>query len=123
MHVMKSMELDDVEIGEVAASAPIPLSHHPKYPYGLQICLTTDELKKLGLDPAECCVGGMLHGAFMARITSTSQNECVVDGKTETRNRVELQIESMAIEGEDAENEEAGIADRLYTRKKKGAAA
>lgn len=73
------------------------------YPYGLRICLTEKELVKLGLDPKEASVGGMFHGHFMARVTCVSENE-TSDG---ANSRVEAQIESLCIESEDMENEEA----------------
>lgn len=104
MHPMVSMEMDDEEIHE--APTPIPIEDKPSYPYGLRICLTDAELRKLGLDPAEALdgVGGLVHLFALARITSASMDQreggdpCI---------RVELQIEDLAVESEDEENEEA----------------
>lgn len=117
-HIMKSMELDDEE--KIDAVMPMVMPDKPDYPYGLRICLTDKEMEKLGVDSAEACVGGVVHGHFLARVTSVSSNQ--VDGGGDNT-RVELQITDMAIEGEDAEN---AAADRkrplsaLYDKKKNG---
>lgn len=100
--VMQSMELDDES--KLDAAQPIAMDSRPDYPYGLRICLTHEELKKLDLDPADAFVGGMIHGHFMGRITSASANDYEGSGPS---CRIEIQIESLAIESEDAENEEA----------------
>ncbi len=101
MHVMKSMELDDEQ--KLDAVQPIPMPDKPDYPYGLRITLTEKELKKLDLDPEEACIDGIVHLHALARITSVSRDSV---NKGEERCRVELQIEDLAIEGEDAENED-----------------
>ncbi len=72
------------------------------YPYGLRICLTEKELAKLELPQDEAVEGGIFHGHFLARITSISKN----DGPEGECCRVEAQIEDLAIESEDAENED-----------------
>lgn len=96
---MVSMELDDE--GKLDAPEPIrPMK--PDFPWGLRITLTSDELDKLELDPKDAFVGGMVHGHFMARITSVSSN-CE---PCEDNHRVEMQIENLAIESEDAEDED-----------------
>ena len=75
----------------------------PKYPYGLMISLNDETLQKLGLD-GECDVGDILHGHFLAEVTSVSKNKSQ-DG--ESNSRVELQIIMMtAMEDEDSENRE-----------------
>src|SRR5258708_39150071 len=100
MIVMKSMELDDEQ--KLDAVMPIAMPTKPQYPYGLRICLTHEELEKLGLDiPGREAVGGMVHGHFMGRVTEISARE----GEDESTGRVEIQIEDLAIESEDAENE------------------
>lgn len=98
---MHSMELDDED--KLDAVCPIPMPNRPDYPYGLKICLTHKEFAKLGLDPADACVGGMVHGHFMGRITSVSADESESGGSS---CRVELQIEDLALESEDEENED-----------------
>jgi hypothetical protein len=100
MIVMQSMELSDEQ--KLDAVMPMPMPDKPEYPYGLCICLTQAEFDKLGLDPDDAQVGGLVHGHFMARITSVSSRES--DGDSDCR--VEMQIEDLAIESEDAENED-----------------
>ena len=97
---MQSMELDDED--KLDAVMPIAMPAKPDFPYGLQICLTEKEFKKLDLDPSEAQVGGMVHGHFMGRITSVSAS----DNDGGSCCRVEIQIEDLAIESEDAENDE-----------------
>ena len=93
--IMHSMELDDEE--KLDFNAPLPVDK-PEFPYGLRITLTGDELAKLDLDQSGAFVGGIIHGHFLGRIT------CVrCDGDS---SRVEVQIENLAIESEDAEDED-----------------
>lgn len=99
MIAMKSMELDDED--KLDALMPLPMPEKPDYPYGLKICLTEKELKKLEIDHSDAFVGATFHGHFMARVTSVS---------TEKRDgveccRIEAQLEEIAVESEDAENE------------------
>lgn len=112
MNPMVSLELTDEEKHETLM--PIPMDR-PDYPFGLRICLTDREMEKMDVDPAEACVGGLVHLHAMARITSVSSDER--DGKKCCR--VEMQIEDMCIEGEDAENEAVDRSESLYTRTKK----
>jgi hypothetical protein len=99
MRHMASMELDDDE--KLDFAAPIEMKR-PDYPCGLRICLTEKEFEKLDLDHSEAEVGGTVHGHFIGRVTSASQE--TRDG--ETCCRVEIQIEELEIESEDEENEE-----------------
>lgn len=108
MMPMVSLEMDDEDVLDMACPIPIDVANRPKYPYGTQIVLTDKELAKLGCDAGEAFVGGMIHIHAMARITSVSSTD-TSDGK---RDRVELQIEEMCIEGEDAENAVAETAMR-----------
>jgi|SRR5579859_669946 len=71
------------------------------YPYGLCIALSHDELEKLDLDP-ECEIGDMLHGFFMAKVTSVSMN---ASEGSDPSCRIELQITHLALEDEDTETE------------------
>ena len=93
--VMHSMELDDEERYE-SASPVIPQGS--EYPYGLRICITDKELAKLDLDPEYAERGGLVHGHFLARITSVTHHE--------SGSRIEMQIENLAIESEDEEDDE-----------------
>lgn len=97
---MVSMEYDDED--SIDACMPMPCEK-PDFPYGLRINLTEKELSKMGLDPAEATTGGLVHGYFMGRITSVSTEQR--DG--EDRCRIEIQIEDLAIESEDQENDAA----------------
>lgn len=98
MLVMQSMELDDES--KLDAVMPIPCEK-PDFPWGLRISLCEKEFEKLDLDPSAAVIGGMVHGHFMARITSVSAN----DGESGATCRVEMQIEDLAIESEDEEND------------------
>lgn len=98
---MTSMELDDED--KMDALTPIAMPEKPDFPYGLRICLTEKELEKLGIDHTEAFVGGMVHGFFMARVTSVSCEQR--EGKDCCR--LELQIEDLGLESEDEENAES----------------
>ena len=100
MRVMTSMELDDED--KLDAILPMPMDK-PDFPCGLRITLTDKELARLDLDHKDAFVGGTIHMFAMARITSVSENE--VNGG-EKCTRIELQIEDLGIESEDAESEE-----------------
>lgn len=98
---MKSMELTDEE--KLDTTCPIPMPSKPDFPYGLRITLTHAELDKLDLDVDDACVDGIFHLQGMARITSISKDK---DAHGNNTCRIEAQIESLAIESEDEENEE-----------------
>lgn len=74
---------------EMYASPPSDVSD---IPYGLCICLTEAELEKLDLD-ADAEVGDMLHGMFMARVTSVSKN----DSGNGPKCRIEMGIFAMSV--------------------------
>lgn len=75
-------------------------SEMPDVPPGLCICLTESELEKLDLEQ-DAEIGDMLHGMFMARVTSISKPSA---GKC----RVELGIFALSIEDESTEGEGEG---------------
>lgn len=93
---MVDMELSDD--AQLDAVMPIPMPEKPKYPYGLRICLTEDELEKLGLE-ADCEIGDVIDLRAFAVVTCVSQNE-TDNGKCA---RVELQIQKLSIENEAGE--------------------
>lgn len=99
---MKDMRRTDAEKAEsmIASSMPTPMVED--YPYGLRICLTQDELAKLGLE-ANCEDGDMIHLNAMATVTSCTETKT----NGETSCRIELTITHMAVEDEGAEAEEA----------------
>lgn len=107
---MKPMTMTDMaktpeEVKEETAGMSAPMvspANINRYPYGLCISLTEEELDKLGLEPT-CEVGDMLHLHALAKVTSVSQNET----EAGTRCRIELQITQLEVESEDEENEEA----------------
>ena len=99
LQIMHSMENEDEE--KLDSPRPIACAK-PDFPYGLRITLTHKEFDKLELNWKDAVVGGLVHGHFLARITSVSSDN---DGEEE-RGRVELQIENLAIESEDEEDED-----------------
>ena len=74
----------------------------PDYPFGLRICLTHDELAKLGIED-DPDVGDLLHMEIMAEVTSYTNS----DGESGPQRRVELQIKMIA----HAENESTEFDD------------
>jgi hypothetical protein len=100
MHPMVDMALDDEDILDMPL--PYPVAQKPEYPWGLRIVLTDAEFQKLDLDPSEAFVGGIIHLHALARITSVSSNDSG-DGAS---SRVEMQIQSLCVESEDAENDD-----------------
>ena len=89
------LELDDED--KLDTINPVPMPSAPDYPYGLRICLTHKELEKLALDN-ECDVGDIIDFRAFAEVTSISKNgdDC----------RIELQIQKMALEDENQEDED-----------------
>ena len=87
------MELDDDD--KMDTIMPMPMSM-PDYPCGLKICLTHVELEKLGLD-ADCDIGDVIDMRCFAEVTSVTK-----DGENQ---RVELQIQKLAIEDEMTEED------------------
>ena len=83
-------------------TSPILAGGQEKYPYGLRIYLTHDEIEKLGVDITDWQVGSIFHLFALAKVTSISQNE-TEDG---ANCNVSLQITHLSGESEDAENEE-----------------
>ncbi len=106
------MAYDDEESYE--AVQPISMPDKPDYPYELRICLTDKTLKKLGLDAGEVAegLGGTITGHFEARITSANLDKYDgPDGPRETA-RIELQIEKLGLDSEEAEENETPVAKR-----------
>lgn len=94
-HGLVSMELDDEDQMDMA----IPIGDkvvQPRFPWGLRISLSEDELEKLGLDYKDAGVGDYLE--FKARACVTSASEMKQEGG-KTCCRVELQIEEMSSDG------------------------
>lgn len=84
-----------------------------EYPPGCCMCLTDEVLEKLGIEDMPD-TGDTIHICLMARVTGVSDDRM---GK-----RIELQIEQMAVEDEDEENEEMSSEKRASKRYGKEAA-
>lgn len=84
------LERDDDAKLDVNAAFP---DLAPDYPMGLRICLCRAELDKLGLD-TDCNIGDMIDMRCFGEVTSVSKD------------RVEIQIQKMAVENEMTESEE-----------------
>jgi hypothetical protein len=74
-----------------------------KYPWGLQIRLEEEELKKLGLDLPD--VGDELHLTVVADVTAVSE-QTMADGDYDCC--VTLQIKMMSVDALEEEEEEKG---------------
>ncbi len=92
--------LEEIQ-GETTPGGPHPLASVNKYPYGLSISITHEELEKLGLD-ADCEVGDMIHLFALSKVTSVSKTDTGEGEKC----RIELQITHLGLESEDEENKE-----------------
>lgn len=82
--------------------SPLSSGDVDKYPYGLRISLSQDELEKLGVDHSDWEVGATFHLHAFAKVTSISANET----ENGMNCNVSLQITHLAGESEDEENEE-----------------
>jgi hypothetical protein len=101
MQILVDMALPYEEAEEEAEGEAQLKYHGPKYPYGLCIRLSNDELEKLGLAELPEVNDGMSFTA-MAKVTSVSDNQ-YADG---THSRVvELQITHMALGEEHSDTE------------------
>ena len=80
-----------------AMDAPVPTAA-ADYPYGLCISLDQDDLAKLDLDD-DVEAGDMIHLVAFAKVTSVNKS----DYNGAKTCRVELQIQSLAVEDEAAE--------------------
>lgn len=76
----------------VQIAMPTAAPKAPRYPYGLCIRMTDDDLKKVGLDGDRPEYGEMIHLFAMAKVTCVSETG------------IELQITHLATENEDQEN-------------------
>ena len=97
---MTDLALTDEE--KMDSELPCVPMDRPKYPYGLGLCFDQTVLDKLSLDIKDANVGDVIDIRAFATITAISQNDSA-DGP---RNRVELQIEKIALENEATESTE-----------------
>ncbi len=91
------MELDDED--KMDMCCPMPMPSKPDYPYGLRICFSEKELKKLGLPTPD--IGDMVDMRAFGTVTSVS----VEKREGEDTCRVEIQIEKIAVEDEMTEKD------------------
>jgi hypothetical protein len=87
------LELSDDE--KLDTIMPLPMSR-PDYPCGTRIVLCDSELEKLGLD-MDCDEGDMIDLRAFGVVTSVH--------KEAGNNRVEIQLQKMAVENEMTEKE------------------
>lgn len=85
----------------------------PKYPWGLEICLSDDSLDKLGVKTLPA-VGTVVTIVAKATVSSTSENATEGSGP---RQSMDLQITDMQVDGLDADLF-GRAADMLYGKKK-----
>lgn len=73
----------DIELKDMKRSAPDPTSgpqalavddNDEQYPYGLNIRLDGEELKKLGILPKMMALGAEFHGSLVACVSATNCN-------------------------------------------------
>ena len=91
----KLVSMEQSEDEKMGTAMPMPMPDKPEYPYGLRICLTNVELKKLKLND-DCEVGDMLDLRCFARVTSVSKNV----GEEGSYSRIELVLTDIATENE-----------------------
>jgi len=94
--------VDMARSNEEDDSSPLVSNSPEKYPYGLRICLTHEELEKLNVDHTDWSVGEIFHLHAFAKVVAISTNEDT-DGNVNCS--VNLQITHLSGESEDAENE------------------
>lgn len=98
---MVDMALSPKEAEDECAPAYDP-AKGPKYPYGLSIRLTQEELDKLQLSASDVEVGDIVHIMAFAKVTSVSSSET----QEGANSCVELQIIALASEDEDDEGDD-----------------
>lgn len=76
------------------------MDEKPRYPSGCHFSIDEKTLEKLGIDPSDLFVGGILHMHALVNITGISSS----DHGSGATCCVNLCIENMAIESEDEEN-------------------
>jgi hypothetical protein len=74
-----------------------PTMDEPSYPWGLELSLNEDSIKKLNLDIENVSAGDEVYFAAMAKVTRIALNENVDErtGKTNKNGDVGLQIQKM----------------------------
>lgn len=80
--------------------------NEPEFPWGLSLSFDEEVMDKLGIDEMPG-VGDMCHMMAMAKVTSVSENEMMVNGKPKKCRRIEMQITDLGVENENEEGDEA----------------
>jgi hypothetical protein len=96
------LELDDED--KIDTMCPTAIMDVPDYPWGTKIILTHRELEKLGLDIGDCSIGDLIDMRCFGVVTCISSNR----GPMGPEDRVEIQIQKMAIENEADEEDMPG---------------
>lgn len=83
--------------GALKETADVPTMDEPAYPWGLEVSLSEDSIKKLDLDIANLSAGDEVYFAAMAVVTrlSLSENMDERTGKRHKNGDVGLQIQKM----------------------------
>ena len=100
---MVDMALTPKEAEEEYSAPAYDSSKGPKYPWGLSIRLTQEELDKLGLSASDVEVGDVVEICGLAKVTSVSSSET----QEGANSCVELQIIALSSEDDDDDDEEA----------------
>jgi len=112
---LKDMAKTHEEVEKEAT--PLMVGNAEKYPYGLRICLTEEELEKLGVDHSDWEIGDTFHLHAFAKVVSVSEN----DTENGSNCNISLQITHLAgPEDEDEEDEEEESEDDGHSLKKHG---
>ena len=108
-HIKNMVSMRNTPKEDKESEVGIPCLAKEEYPWGLQVTLNTEQLKKLDL-PNDCEVGDMIHMFSMCKIISKS-SRTKLDGERD--DCITLQITDISVEDEDEENEEEDQQDPI----------
>lgn len=94
--------LVDMARSDTAEATPLTMPEN-KYPYGLQITLSKDDLEKLNVDHSDWEIGDVFPLDILAKVVSKSVNESENGGNYCS---VSLQITHIGAEEEESETQE-----------------
>lgn len=82
---------------QLKTEAALPMESEPIYPWGLELSLNADSIKKLNLDIENISAGDMVYFAAEAKVTriSLSENLDTMTGKKDGNSDIGLQIQKM----------------------------
>lgn len=112
----KMVDMRRTDEEKIAADGPFAASTisgptGPDYPYGLRIRLSEEELSKLDLD-GDCSAGDMIDLRAFAKVVNVNVDD--VNGKP--RRSIELQIQQLAVENEEEDEEPAATPRKRTSR-------